>query len=704
MHRTIVAGLPLVLICVGWSSCLHGANLRSVALFDGERTGVSGEVINNWGGGFSSGNAASLTLQSAVTHRGNGAYRVDLGPTPAGQSRFFQTFATELKGPGLRNTRDLEYFERFETQLRNDTGADVDFTIELKDHRDSLAHSATKSFSVPSDAGWTQIETELDLGAGWNVTGSPQLDRTYAITFKVKPIGQSASGPVYLDDTRLVEPGPPLDPLTSPVRDLAEALARRTFAGLWGGRSRESGLVPNVSTDADAGALNTTAGLLWALPTAVSRDWVSQTDADAYVSRLADTLDHNRDQTEFLPSRFLNLNSGDPRGSSEESPVDAAFVALGLHRYKNQPGLDSAVAAKLDATVNRFDFSAFAYANGWRLNYTPGSGVAPGAYSGYTTEGKVISLAAELSDEHHFELDLLWNSDTYRTRDYLADASLQPVVYGDTQYRAPFSQALVNLFVDLSDRGVDTYPDAALRVNPWQNFQDYEADTAAYLVQIGREFFFQPDAGQGGPPSGYQAYSLYNLYPSGGEDNEDLFMPWSTALALLSGAPGAEDALRFLLENDLHGPLGLADSARWSTGANSPSSVTAFQDNWNLALSLMALVRYIDGGESGARFLADLPQLSDALDTVFFEPLPGDYNRDQLVDLRDFEEWRLAYGTADLTADGNGDGMVDAADFTVWRDAWALVAESSGPAVPEPTSLLALTLVAALSAVKRQRA
>ena len=39
-------------------------------------------------------------------------------------------------------------------------------------------------------------------------------------------------------------------------------------------------------------------------------------------------------------------------------------------------------------------------------------------------EGKVISLAAEVSSDHHVPLENLWNSDTYRARVHLVN---QPV-------------------------------------------------------------------------------------------------------------------------------------------------------------------------------------------------------------------------------------------------------------------------------------
>lgn len=47
---------------------------------------------------------------------------------------------------------------------------------------------------------------------------------------------------------------------------------------------------------------------------------------------------------------------------------------------------------------------------------------------------------------------------------------------------------------------------------------------------------------------------------------------------------------------------------------------------------------------------------------------PGDYNRNGIVDLADFEVWRKDFGSAiNLAADGNNDGVIDAADYSYWR-------------------------------------
>jgi hypothetical protein len=72
------------------------------------------------------------------------------------------------------------------------------------------------------------------------------------------------------------------------------------------------------------------------------------------------------------------------------------------------------------------------------------------------------------------------------------------------------------------------------------------------------------------------------------------------------------------------------------------------------------------GEQAGAAwyqiYQADVPLLPD----VFY--LPGDYNRDNLVDSVDYTLWRNTLGsTTNLLADGNGNLRIDSGDYTVWK-------------------------------------
>jgi hypothetical protein len=82
-------------------------------------------------------------------------------------------------------------------------------------------------------------------------------------------------------------------------------------------------------------------------------------------------------------------------------------------------------------------------------------------------------------------------------------------------------------------------------------------------------------------------------------------------------------------------------------------------------------------------------------------PLQGDYNRDGVVDMADYAEWRRLFGKSTsggvlLTADGNGNGVVDQADYVLWRRSVGQVTIAGIAAVPEPTTICIAVIVAAI--------
>ncbi len=84
--------------------------------------------------------------------------------------------------------------------------------------------------------------------------------------------------------------------------------------------------------------------------------------------------------------------------------------------------------------------------------------------------------------------------------------------------------------------------------------------------------------------------------------------------------------------------------------------------------------------------------------------MPGDYNRDGVVNVADYAAWGTAYGTTVepyYSADGNGDGVVDAADYTVWRDHLGSGAEALS-SVPEPASVALVLVCCSIVLLRRQ--
>lgn len=67
-------------------------------------------------------------------------------------------------------------------------------------------------------------------------------------------------------------------------------------------------------------------------------------------------------------------------------------------------------------------------------------------------------------------------------------------------------------------------------------------------------------------------------------------------------------------------------------------------------------------------------------------PLPGDYNFDGFVDIRDYGVWRAHFGetgptNCSLLADGNCDGIVDIRDYGIWRENFGRSGPTQTPAV-----------------------
>jgi ELWxxDGT repeat protein len=77
--------------------------------------------------------------------------------------------------------------------------------------------------------------------------------------------------------------------------------------------------------------------------------------------------------------------------------------------------------------------------------------------------------------------------------------------------------------------------------------------------------------------------------------------------------------------------------------------------------------------------------------------LPGDFNRDNIVDDSDYKRWRRDFGKEVPPwsgADGNGDGVIGPADYTIWRNnlgASQLAGGGAGSLAAAPLQVAPLT-------------
>lgn len=622
-----------VLLTAHVCSAQISTDLSIVPLLDGEVEDQSGRTMNRFGGNPVGGGKATLVSAASAARTGSwGLQLLTNEPIPAGGFDFAGTalagFFTPSPPPPppsdpcdvtgrYIDTRDLSRFSEVRFWLRNHTGSEFTLAFEIKDYRDCNSQLARRTYLIGAAADWVQISAPIDLASGWAVAGSPDLTRAKLFTFVIDANrGQSVNGAIDLDDMILVERGGPLAIQSAPVNSLIERLAQRQFVGLWGARDRATGMVPSLSSWADVCAINVLAALVQSLPGAIDRNWVSASAADQYVTQVVASLNTIMNSALYVPPRYVDRVSLAPAHVREESSVDAAFLFLALYTYQVRPATAIALRTSIIALLGRFNFAGFSSPGGWRLAYKYPNGIDPGGltagtYDGYSSEPWLISLAAHLSpdDAHRVAIGAHYHSAVNRVLASQGANGRTHLVHTLADFRAPFLQWLMTLFVKTDERGRDTYPDAALSGNPHVNAVKYQLDAHARAAQLGRSTRLQPDAGDDGTGMVYEQFSYYKDFGQPG-----VFMPWAAAWSFLADLPFATAALREILSNGFHGPLGLTDSVNWPTGAAQPSRVTARHDFWNVALSTLALVQYRYGGNA---LLLLAPEVVEALDEVF---------------------------------------------------------------------------------------
>jgi hypothetical protein len=117
----------------------------------------------------------------------------------------------------------------------------------------------------------------------------------------------------------------------------------------------------------------------------------------------------------------------------------------------------------------------------------------------------------------------------------------------------------------------------------------------------------------------------------------------------------------------------------------------------NFAENADALLLNIPITASGTYYLEVSDKGTDVgnYDLFLSVSLPGDYNRNGVVDAADYTVWRDSRGsTTNFAADGNGNGVIDSGDLSIWTLNFGHTVSGSGAsasaAVPEPACLLLL--------------
>lgn len=651
-------------------------DISHVPLLDGETISGGNDLRNRFGGAttLAFNTTVSRTLDPALVRTGNGAMKLDVGVS-LGQFGFV---ITALGGTEPTNahfdTRDLTWFEEIRFFVRNQTGSSFTLRFEVKDYRDSNSHRASQNYVIGAADQWTEVVVPLDLAApGWVIQGSPDFSRARQVAMLVEANqGSAVNGSVILDDMVLVEPGGSIDPATAPINDVIARLAERQFRSMWGAVDPSSGALETNAQNGRVMAMNSTSSLIKLLPGAIERGWVTRGEADALLTTMVATMNTGMNNQAamgggYLPARYMDRVTFTPT-NPEESVIDGAFMFLALYGYKSQAGIDVGLKTSIENLLDRFDFASFQLpGGGWDFAYNHNTNSFTGfGYNGYGGEIWSISLAAHLAQVKHVDITTNFHSGTVRSASFLVDPANTQFNHSFTQFRPPFVQWLFDLYVDTNNLGKDNYPGGFLSTNPFDNAVRYQKDVHDYFEQNGRGLFLQPDAGASGTQ--YQQFSAYNAH---GEP--DVFMPWSVAFSFLGEPAFAEAALRNSLQHNLHGPFGLSDSAKWTTGAAEPSSHPANNDLWNTSLSTMAFMDYL---YDDSHFLNDLPEVQAALDLVFPDTIiDGDLDKNGFVGIDDLNRvlgnWNKNVGPGDwLAGDPSGDGYVGIDDLNAVLGNW----------------------------------
>jgi hypothetical protein len=98
----------------------------------------------------------------------------------------------------------------------------------------------------------------------------------------------------------------------------------------------------------------------------------------------------------------------------------------------------------------------------------------------------------------------------------------------------------------------------------------------------------------------------------------------------------------------------------------------------------------------------DVRYQADSVELIVVNALPGDFNRDSVVDTADFAFWQKTFShsvPAFTGADANGDTKIDTSDYELWRRNFGLSIGGPsvpGQSIPEPSALILLLAACAV--------
>ena len=339
-------------------------------------------------------------------------------------------------------------------------------------------------------------------------------------------------------------------------------------------------------------------------------------EADRYVAQLVETIGRLQDQGTMRAPKECRL--GD---------AGALVVAGGIRRRCGVPRTgatpvqvaafdpaDPAQGGGRDAESLRLRRlrSSFRLEHGLPLpRGREPEGFVPFTYDGYTNEGSVISLAA------HLAAGITYRSRSTGKRRHRVRGQFAKLPAGPGRALAERVSRSLDQALSICSSTCVARHRIVIRTTAWRPIRGRTSCAMSnrswrgwpsWVVRI----WWNPTPATTGRCGTISSSACTTISASG-----TCSCPGRTAFALLAGADGADAAVRYLLRHKLDGPLGLADSAMWATGADEPHAISPRNDFWNTGLGTMAMLEWLDGSAASSKSFAALPEVRAALDQVF---------------------------------------------------------------------------------------